>query len=67
MLAPSLFRTERWPLRVETQGFSRGKTWPHLGGTDDEAPAAWQHRPLVNICVDVDADGVVDLVSGRLS
>jgi uridine nucleosidase len=60
---PTLFRTERWPVRVETQGFSRGKTWPDLGGTDDEAPAAWQGRPPVNICVEVDAAGVVDLVS----
>ena len=67
LLAPSLFRTERWPIRVETQGFSRGKTWPSLGDTDDEAPAAWQHRPLVNVCVDVDAAAVVDLVSRRLS
>jgi len=67
LIEPGLFRTERWPLRVETQGFSRGKTWPNLGGTDDEAPAAWQGRPLVNVCVDVDAAGVVDLVSGRLA
>lgn len=66
LLDPSLFRTERWPVRVETQGLSRGKTWPSLGDTDDEALAAWQGRPLVNVCVDVDAAGVVDLVSRRL-
>lgn len=66
LLDPSLFHTERWPVRVETQGLSRGKTWPHLGGTDDEAPAAWQGRPLVHVCVDVDGAGVVDLVSRRL-
>ncbi|MFL6126633.1 nucleoside hydrolase [Actinophytocola sp.] len=66
LLDPGLFRTERWPVRVETQGFSRGKTWPNLGGTDDEAPAAWQGRPLLDVCVDVDAAGVVDLVSRRL-
>jgi purine nucleosidase len=67
LLAPHLFRTEQWPVRVETQGFSRGKTWPDLGGTDDEAPAAWLGRPLVNVCVDVDGDSVVDLVSGLLA
>jgi purine nucleosidase len=67
LIEPTLFRTRQWPVRVETQGFSRGKTWPNLGGTDDEAPAAWQGRPLVNVCVDVDAAGVVDLVSGRLA
>jgi purine nucleosidase len=66
LVDPSLFRTARWPVRVETQGFSRGKTWPHVGGTDDEAPAAWLGRPLVNVCVDVDGPGVVDLVGERL-
>jgi uridine nucleosidase len=67
LLEPGLFQTRRWPVRVETQGFSRGKTWPDLGGTDDEAPGPWQGRPLVNVCVDVDAAAVVDLVSGRLA
>jgi len=66
LLEPGLFRTERWPVRVETQGLSRGKTWPHVGGTDDAAPAAWQGRPLVNVCVGVDGAAVVDLVSRRL-
>jgi purine nucleosidase len=66
LIAPHLFRTERWPVRVETQGISRGKTWPHLGGTDDEAPLAWLGRPLVNVCVEVDGARVVDLVSERL-
>lgn len=67
LIEPALFRTERWPVRVETQGISRGKTWPNLGGTDEAAPAAWQGRPLVDVCVDVDAAGVVDLVSARLA
>jgi inosine-uridine nucleoside N-ribohydrolase len=66
LVDPTLFRTEAWPVRVETQGISRGKTWPSLGGTDDAAPAAWQGRPTVNVCVDVDAQGVLDLVSSRL-
>lgn len=69
LLDPGLFRTEAWPIRVETQGISRGKTWPNLGDTDDAddaTPAAWQGRPLVNVCVDVDAQRAVDLVSSRL-
>lgn len=66
LLDPTLFRTEQWPLRVETQGMSRGKTWPHVGGTDDAAPAAWQGRPPVNVCVGVDAPRLLDLVSTRL-
>jgi inosine-uridine nucleoside N-ribohydrolase len=67
LLDPSLFRTERWPVRVETQGISRGKTWPSIGDTDDAAPAAWQGRPSVNVCVGVDAPGVLDLLTARLS
>jgi inosine-uridine nucleoside N-ribohydrolase len=67
LLDPALFHTRRWPVRVETQGFSRGKTWPSLGDTDDAAPAAWQDRPLVDVCVDVDAARVVELVSSRLA
>ncbi len=67
LLEPTLFRTERWPVRVETQGISRGKTWPHVGGTDDAAPAAWQHRPPVTVCVDVDAPRLLDLVGERLT
>jgi inosine-uridine nucleoside N-ribohydrolase len=66
LLAPALFRTEAWPVRVETQGISRGKTWPSLGNTDDATPAAWQNRPPVHVCVEVDAAGVLDLVSSRL-
>ncbi len=66
LLDPGLFRTQRWPVRVETQGFSRGKTWPSLGNTDDAAPAAWRGRPLVNVCVGVDAPGVLDLLGTRL-
>ena len=66
LLDPGLFRTERWPVRVETQGISRGKTWPSLGDTDDAAPPAWQGRPQVNVCVGVDAPGVLDLVGSRL-
>jgi inosine-uridine nucleoside N-ribohydrolase len=67
LLAPGLFRTERWPVRVETHGISRGKTWPSIGDTDDAAPAAWRGRPLVNVCVGVDVPGVLDLITGRLS
>ncbi len=66
LLDPTLFRTEQWPLRVETQGISRGKTWPHLGGTDDPAPSAWQGRPPVNVCVDVDAPRLLAMVADRL-
>jgi inosine-uridine nucleoside N-ribohydrolase len=66
LLDPTLFRTEAWPVRVETQGFSRGKTWPSVGDTDEAAPPAWRGRPLVNVCVGVDAPRALDLISSRL-
>jgi inosine-uridine nucleoside N-ribohydrolase len=39
LLAPELFVTRARPVRVETLGISRGKTWPNLGDTDDASPA----------------------------
>ncbi|MGH3880806.1 MAG: nucleoside hydrolase [Actinophytocola sp.] len=67
LIDPTMFTVSEWPLRVETQGFSRGKTWPSLGDTDDSTPAAWQGRPTVSVCVDVDAARVVDLMLARLA
>jgi purine nucleosidase len=67
LIDKSMFRSQAWPLRVETQGIGRGKTWPSIGDTDDPAPAAWQGRPLVDVCVDVDAVRLVDMVVARLS
>jgi purine nucleosidase len=62
VVAPELFRSERWPIRVDcTAGISRGKTWPALGDTDEHRLAAWHGRPLVNVCVDVDGPAVVAL------
>jgi inosine-uridine nucleoside N-ribohydrolase len=67
LIDKSMFRSQAWPLRVETQGIGRGKTWPSIGDTDDPAPAAWQGRPLVDVCVDVDSVRLVDMVVARLS
>jgi purine nucleosidase len=65
---PTLFTVERWPLRVATQGISRGKTWPYIGSGDEaDVPGAWQDRPLVNVCVDVDAARLLELELGRLT
>lgn len=67
VVAPELFTTVAWPIRVETVGLSRGKTWPCLGDTDDPAPAAWQGRPTVRVATDVAGERVAALVSERLS
>ena len=54
-----VFTVERWPVRVDTSdGISRGKTWPT---TANWVHPNWQGRPPVNICTDVDGEGVVAL------
>jgi len=61
---PSLFTAQRWSVRVETQGISRGKTWPDNG----ERPLPpWQGRPLVSVCVGVDADRLLEMELNRLT
>ena len=65
LINPSLFQTKQWPIRVETQGFGRGKTWPAINNKRMLPP--WKDRPLVNVCTGVDADGVIALVLERLS
>lgn len=67
LLDPDAFTTEQWPLRVETESFSRGKTWPNMGDTDDAAPPAWHGRPAVNVCTEVDAPWVLRLLEERLT
>ncbi|MEZ5243994.1 MAG: nucleoside hydrolase [Acidimicrobiales bacterium] len=67
LLDPDAFTTHAWPLRVETESFSRGKTWPNMGDTDDETPPAWKNRPPVHVCTAVDGPRVVDLVVERLT
>lgn len=67
LLRPDLFVGENYPLRVETVGMSRGKTWPALGDTDDAAPAAWEGRPEVSICTGGDGPAIAQLVIDRLS
>jgi purine nucleosidase len=62
LVAPQLFRTERWPIRVDTtQSIGRGKTWPALGDTDEHRLAAWHGRPLVTVCVAADGPALIDL------
>lgn len=66
LLEPESFTVEQWSIRVETESFSRGKTWPNLGDTDDAAPPAWRSRPLVDVCTGVDSERVRALVQERL-
>lgn len=67
VIEPRLFTVERWPVRVETQGISRGKTWPNVGRGNDPVPEPWHNRPAVNVCVGVDADRLIALETSRLT
>ena len=63
LIDPSLFKTEQWPIRVGAAGLGRGKTWPAWG---KRLPPPWQHRPAVNVCVDVDGRRLVRMETERL-
>jgi inosine-uridine nucleoside N-ribohydrolase len=64
VIDPSLFEVQWWPVCVETMGISRGKTWP---GNGSIPPPPWEGRPLVNVCVAVDADRLLALELGRIT
>lgn len=61
----SLFSTKRVPIRVETKGPARGKTMPATSAKGAGA-AAWEGRPKVKVCVEIDAPRLVKLVVERL-
>lgn len=66
LLAPDLFGTVDVPVRVETESFSRGKTWPNGGMHNPDLMGPWDERPPVRVCADVDGDAVAALVLDRL-
>lgn len=65
LLRPDLFNMHSWPLRVETQGLSRGKTWPDCGATDHPAQP-WQDRPKIKVAIDADNREITNLVLARM-
>lgn len=67
LLRPELFETVQVPVRVETQGISRGKTWPSLGNTDDANPEPWRDRVSMEVCRDVDGAGASKLIESLLT
>jgi inosine-uridine nucleoside N-ribohydrolase len=69
LIDPSLFTVKQYPIRVDTNhSISRGKTWPRVYPEDEGAIRypAWKNRPLVNVCVAVNAQGVIDLELARI-
>ena len=70
LLRKAFFETKRYPIKVETaNSISLGKTWPSIGESDHEEGeelAPWRNRPKVNICLQVDANGVLQFIEDRL-
>jgi inosine-uridine nucleoside N-ribohydrolase len=70
VLAPHLFKTSAGPVRVDsTEGTGRGKTWPCLEDASQEDNLwllPWKNRPKINICVDVDGEAVIKLITDNL-
>jgi uridine nucleosidase len=70
LIDPALFEVKQWPIRVETEGLGRGKTWPAIpssAAASPPLPAPWRDRSLVNVCVGVDGAQVVELELSRLT
>ena len=65
LIDPSLFETQRWPVRVETQGIGVGKTWPNTNAFRTHPD--WAGRPRVNVCTGVNADRLVSMILERLN
>ena len=64
LVDPSLFTVASYPLRVDTtNGIGRGKTWPDM---NKKLRPAWEGRPRINICLGVNAQGVIDLELSRI-
>jgi len=64
LLAPHAFQTQKSWIRVESESFSRGKTWP--ASYMNKWSSAWLNRPWVNVCVDIDGSRISDLILERL-
>lgn len=64
LVAKDAFQTNAWKMRVETEGFSRGKTWP--ADRTNKWGVAWENRPRVNVCVGVNGQQISDLILERL-
>ncbi len=60
VIDPSLFVTEKGPVRVATEGIAIGQTIAAFGPRTEEWEA-WRGRPEVNVCREVDAEGLLRL------
>lgn len=72
LVHPEYFETLCYPIKVETEGISRGKTWMGMGISDNEEGLGerlkpWKNRRKVNICIGVDSQKVISFITERMS
>ena len=72
LVHPEYFETIQHPIKVETLGVSRGKTWMGMGISDNEEGLGerlkpWENRTKANICIDVDSEKVISFITERIS
>ena len=72
LVHPEYFETLCCPIKVETEGISRGKTWMGMGISDNEEGFGerlkpWENRRKVNICIGVDSQKVISFITERMS
>ena len=62
----TLFKTTTYPIVVETEGISRGKTWMGTSKTEDPNDP-WANRNSVNICIEVEVKRTIELIKNTLT
>ncbi len=72
LVHPNYFETIQHPIKVETLGVSRGKTWMGMGISDNEEGLGerlkpWENRTKANICINVDSEKVISFITQRIS
>jgi len=72
LVHPEYFETIQHPIKVETLGVSRGKTWMGMGISDNEEGLGerlkpWENRTKANICINVDSEKVISFITDRIS
>ena len=72
LVHPEYFETIQHPIKVETLGVSRGKTWMGMGISDNEEGLGgrlkpWENRRKANICISVDSEKVISFITQRIS
>ena len=72
LVHPEYFETIQHPVKVETLGISRGKTWMGMGISDNEEGLGerlkpWENRTKAKICINVDSEKVISFITQRIS